>query len=175
MESWCNAVADNVNELGRQMQKFQRFQQNYEIDKQIEAMQQLNEKLASNAISYTNLILAAGYAGYLTFWATLSGKVPAWLFSLSGFLILTSLTLFICWEITKMVWGAIHMRRVSKLLAGQKGPQIVAQYQAAYASYQKKTNIVWVFFLVPTVVTGLGAAFALIGFFALNLWKLTFS
>ncbi|WP_342245280.1 hypothetical protein [Pseudomonas sp. OTU5201] len=168
-------MTDNVNEMNRQMQKLQRFQQSHEIDKQIEAIQQLYEKLASSAISYTNLILAAGYGGYLAFWATVSGKVPAWLFSLTGFLILTSLTLFIGWEISKMVWGAIHMRRIDKLLQGQKGPHIVAQYQAAYASNQQRTGTVWIFFLIPTVLTGLGAAFTLIGFFALSLWKLTFS
>ncbi|MGQ7817250.1 hypothetical protein ACUTAH_16550 [Metapseudomonas furukawaii] len=163
---------DNFREVDRQMQRLQRFQQSYEVDKQIEAIQQLNEKIVSSSVNYTNFILAAGYAGFFAFWATLSERIPAGIYALTGLLILLSLVLFIGWEIIKMVWGAVHMRRISTLLAGQKGPHIVAQYEAAYASYQQRTHAVWVFFLVPTVVTGLGAAFALIAFFARDLWKI---
>lgn len=174
-DNWTRQVTDTVNTQGRNIQSLQRFQSTYETDKQIEAIQQLNEKLLSHAVNYTNLILVAGYAGFFAFWATLSDKIPAWMFSLSGFLILLSLVLFIGWEIIKSVWQAFHMRRISRILAGQKGPQVIAEYEAAFASYQKKTNAVWVFFLVPTVVTGLGAAFCLIGFFAVGLWKVAFS
>lgn len=142
------------------------------MDKQIEAIQQLNEKLLSHSMNYTNLVLVAGYAGFFAFWSTLTDKVPKWLFALSGFLILLSLTLFIVWEITKMVWQAIQMRTVSETLEGQRGPHVVAQYEAAYATYQKKVTRVWVFFLVPTVVSGLGAALLLMGYFGLDLWTL---
>ncbi len=173
-DKWNKQVTDAVNTQGHHIQSLQRFQNTYETEKQIEALLQLNEKLLSHAVNYTNLILVAGYAGFFAFWASLSDKIPAWMFSLSGFLILLSLVLFIAWEIIKSVWQAFHMRRIGKILAGQKGPKIIAQYEAAFASYQIKTTAVWVFFLVPTVVTGLGAAFCLIGFFAVGLWKLAF-
>ncbi|MFU4332516.1 hypothetical protein ACM726_29895, partial [Pseudomonas aeruginosa] len=73
------------------------------------------------AFNYTNLILVAGYAGFFAFWSTLSEKVPTLLFSITGLLILISLVLFISWELIKMCWGALYMRKVDRILAGQKG------------------------------------------------------
>lgn len=174
-ERWAQQVNDSINHLGQHMDQFQNFKNRYEMDKQIEAVQQLNDKLIAASVNYTNLILVAGYAGFFAFWSTLSGKVPTLLFSITGLLILTSLVLFISWELIKMCWGALHMRKVSRILAGQKGPRVIAQYDAAQVDFQRRSNRVWVFFLIPTIITGLGAACGLIGYFAYDLWVQAFS
>ncbi|WCX06208.1 hypothetical protein KK188_10145 [Pseudomonas aeruginosa] len=169
-ERWARQVNDSINHLGQHMDQFQTFKNRYELDKQIEAAQQLNDKHIAAAFNYTNLILVAGYAGFFAFWSTLSEKVPTLLFSITGLLILISLVLFISWELIKMCWGPLHMRKVDRILAGQKGPHVIAQYDAAHVDFERRSHRVWIFFLIPTTITGLGAACGLIGYFAHDLW-----
>ncbi|MBN0315103.1 hypothetical protein JTM73_33150, partial [Pseudomonas aeruginosa] len=72
---------------------------------------QLNEKLMTQASNYTNLIMVAGYAGLFGLWSTLVGRLPQWLYALCGLLALLSLLLFVSWEIIKMVWGSLYVKR----------------------------------------------------------------
>lgn len=139
------------------------------VDKQVEAFIQLNEKLMSNAINYTNLIMVAGYAGFFAFWSTLTSKIPAWLFSACGLLITLSLTLFISWELIKMFWGAKHMRETQALLAKSRTPSTVANFEKAIREFNAKAQKVWMYFLIPSVATGVLAAVMLICFFCREL------
>lgn len=171
---WAKDISKVIEGQAKDMANLQRFQNSYEVKLQIDAMVQLNEKLQVSAANYTNLIMVAGYVGFFAFGGTLSSKVPDWLFSLSGFLILISLTLFISWEITKMIWLANHMKKISGILAGQKGPQVISQYEAAFTSYQNRSQSMWRYFLFPTIATGIGAALCLVGYFGVALWKIAF-
>jgi len=137
----------------------------HEVDKQIEAFIQLNEKLMNNANNYTNLIMVAGYAGFFAFWSTLVGKVPEWLFFTCGLLITLSLTFFIGWELIKMFWSASHMRKTQSILAKSRRPNVIAEYEKAFREFSEETQKVWMMFLIPSVITGILAAVILIGFF----------
>ncbi|KRA33799.1 hypothetical protein ASD68_12680 [Rhodanobacter sp. Root627] len=158
-----------TSDLGRRVANLQAFQAAVEYDKQIKTAQELTTRLQSNASAYTNLVMVAGYAGFFTFWATLSDKLPPWLYAVTGLLIIVSLLLFIGWEITKMIWSALHLNKVQRNLEGKPGPEVLAQFQSSLQQFEKASNQVWVWFLVPTVVCGLSAGFCVLGFFV---WRI---
>ncbi|UZM14595.1 hypothetical protein LZV00_01895 [Pseudomonas kielensis] len=135
------------------------------VDKQIEAFIQLNEKLMSNAVNYTNLIMVAGYAGFFAFWSTLVDKIPAWLFFACGLLITLSLTFFISWELIKMFWSASHIRKTQAILAQSRRQNIVTEYENAIQKFNAEAQRVWMLFLIPSVLTGILAAVMLVGYF----------
>ena len=57
LEEWYGQVADAIDRLNKDVQSMKNEQL---VDKQIDAFILLNEKLMSNAINYTNLIMVAG-------------------------------------------------------------------------------------------------------------------
>jgi len=165
-ERWCRDIHRVVDGLVREVED---MKQQQIVEKQISAFIQLNEKLMSNANSYTNLIMVAGYAGYFAFWSTLAGKIPTWLFNTCGLAISFSLTLFITWEIVKMFWGAKHMRATQEILARRPHASVISEFEKAFQDFSARSQRVWIVFLVPTVVSGVIAGVLLIGYFCLSL------
>ena len=171
LQTWSQQMEKRASDLGRRVANLQAFQAAVEYDKQIKAAQELTTQLQSNATAYTNLVLVAGYAGFFTFWATLSSKLPPWLYVVTGLLIIVSLLAFIGWEVTKMVWSALHLNKVQQDLSGKPGPEVLAQFQSSLQRFAKASNRVWVWFLVPTVVCGFGAGLCVLGFFVWRIWR----
>ena len=170
--NWNDNVTDAVNTMAQEIAEIRKFQQECQRDKDIGALMELNEKLMTHATNYTNLVMVAGYAGFFGLWATLVGRLPDWLYALCGLLALLSLLLFVSWEIIKMVWGSLHMRRtndmITKPVRGTKPLDLVI---AASALHSVRVQKIWLWFLIPTVVFGIAAALLLIGFFAVQVWR----
>jgi peptidoglycan/LPS O-acetylase OafA/YrhL len=171
-EQWQQQVTGSVNTLIDNVEKIQRFQAACEADKRIAVFMQLNEKQMGHAANYTNLILVAGYAGFFGFWTTLAPRLPGKLYAVTGLLALLSLITFITWEIVKMIWGQRHLSKTNSILTDHRfaGKQ-VEMYEAALALYAARSNKVWPWFLIPTLVTGGGAGVLLIGCFCHQLWQ----
>lgn len=175
LERWSRDVEKNIDKLGRHVNELKKFQMHIEYEKQVEAAQQLTERLQANSRSYTHLIVAAGYAGFFGFWSMLRKGMPPWLYAMAGLLITISLVLFIGWEVTKMIWGSVHLNRVQKDLAAKPpSPEIIAQFQNALSAFERRSNRVWIWFLVPTIAFGLGAAMCLLAHFSWRLWAVFF-
>jgi hypothetical protein len=171
-EQWHEQVTESVNTLIDEVEKIKRFQVACEQDKSIAMLMQLNEKQMSHATNYTNLILVAGYAGFFGFWTTLSGRLPGKVYALTGLLALLSLILFIGWEVVKMVWTNVHLRHTNTILTDPKTKGKHAQlWEASTALYSVNVHRVWLCFLVPTLITGLGAGTLLLGCFGVQLWQ----
>jgi hypothetical protein len=172
LQRWSDDIAGRVNELGHHVNDLRKFKMIIEYEKQIESTQQLTERLQSNAMSYTNLIIVAGYAGFFTFWATLAKELPHWLYSLTGFLIMVSLLTFIGWEIFKMIWNAIYLNSIQKQLTAEPpSAATLKNFQAAISKFERSANRVWIWFLIPSVMFGLSAGLCLLGFFAWRIWQ----
>ena len=173
--NWHEYIEDSVHSLEEEMKEIRRFQQDCERDKDIAMMMQMAEKQMTQATSYTNLILVAGFAGYFAFWSTLVTKLPSWLYALSGLLALLSLLLFISWEVIKSTWGTVHLNRINKMiLKTVRGPNALKIIDAAASSHNVRINKLWLWFLVPTLTFGIGAALLLLGYFAVEVWKTVF-
>lgn len=170
LKNWSKQVESHLNELTREVNELRRFQASVDYERQVQAAQEFIERLQSNSVSYTNLILAAGYAGFFALWATLENDLPRWLHSLSAFLIVLSLLLFVAWEVTKMVGSAFHLRCFQQQLSAQPaGPDTIAKVQQALNEYDRRVGRLWVWFLIPTIVFGLAGGLCLLGFFT---WRL---
>ena len=84
--NWNENVADAVNAMAQEIAEIRKFQQECERDKEIGALMQLNEKLMTQATNYTNLVMLAGYAGFFGLWSSVVGRLPDWLYAVSGLL-----------------------------------------------------------------------------------------
>ncbi|WP_070988900.1 hypothetical protein [Halofilum ochraceum] len=139
-------------------------------DKNLRAAHELIATLHSQSVSYTNLIMVVGYAGFLTLWSKLKPDLPPILFSTTGLLIGTSILLFIVWELVKMVGGQMELRRLrSSLVGSQSPPEAIQRFHYQLQKYGTGWVNLWLWFFVPTLATGIAAALALLGFFAFKL------
>ena len=168
LKKLSDSMAAPINELRRHVRDLREFQMQVEYDKRIESLKQLTDRLQSGTRSYTNLIMVAGYAGFLTFWVTVENRLPAWLHTVSGFSIITSLFLFLVWETAKMIWTNIRMKQIQQLL-NPADEQSIAKWEKALTALDRQTYRVWPWFLIPCVGFGFVAGLCLIGFFV---WQL---
>ena len=170
LERWSKNVESNLKEVTSHVNDLRRFQMTIDYERQLQAAHEFISKLHSQSVSYTNLILVAGYAAFFTFWSQLNDELPSFIFNLAGFLIIASLLCFIFWEVTKMIWGNLSIRRVqAELDVAKPGPNALAKFQEELISFERRSGKVWVWFLVPTIAFGVGAGLLLLGFFA---WRL---
>lgn len=170
LERWSKNVENYLNELAKHVNDLRKFQITIDYERQLQAAHEFISKLHSQSVSYTNLILVAGYAAFFTFWSQLHDDLPPLIFNLVGLLIIASLLCFISWEVTKMIWGNLSIRRVQAELDGAKpGPTTMAKFQEALTSFDRRSGKIWVWFLVPTITFGAGAGLLLLGFFT---WRL---
>lgn len=64
-----------------------------------------------------------------------------------------------------MFWGAKHMRETQALLAKSRTPSTVTNFEKAMRKFNAKAQSVWMYFLTPSVATGVLAPVMLICFF----------
>ncbi len=173
-EQLLRNLASHVERLNGEVNSLRQFQESIEYEKQIQAALEIIERAQSNHVSYTNLIIVAGYAAFFTFWSTIKNDLPEWLFSVSGLLIIISLIIFIAWEVTKMVLGALNFRKVEHYLTNSTGSDAINKYHKSISTFDRKMSRIWIWFFIPTVALGLASGFCLVGFFVWKLWDSLF-
>lgn len=165
-------VRETVNALSDEIAAIKKLQEICERDKEAALGMQLTEKMMSHSTNYTNLILVAGYAGLFGFWSTLIDRLPQWVYALSGLLALTSLILFVAWEITKMVWTYKCVSGNNDLLIALKRTQkFGVMLEAAMYLHNIKMHKAWKWFFICTVVPGVASALLLLFTFMYQAWK----
>lgn len=171
-ERWTQEIAKHVDKLSKEVDGLSQFRASVEYEKQVQVALELMARLHSNSVSYANLILVAGYAGFFAFWSTLENNLPKWLHALSGLLIVLSLLFFLTWEVVKMIWSAFTLRRIEHQMTQRPpGADTMTQFQQALNAYDRRVGRLWVWFLLPTIVFGLGGGLALLVGFGWNLWS----
>ncbi|WP_312681336.1 hypothetical protein [Stenotrophomonas chelatiphaga] len=146
------------------------YREAQEAKQLVEAHQKALDKAQSASESYTKIIIAAGYAGFLAFWTKATTTVPQPYHAWIGSLFLLSLVLFITWEITKSTWSSIAMYRFSRALAQSPTPEGIKKFQADAAVHDRRMNRLWLVFLIPCVALGLASALWLLTWYVLQLW-----
>jgi hypothetical protein len=171
IEIWLHNVNGAVNDLRGEVTELRRFQSTVEYDKQVQTALEVMNRMQAGHASYTNLVIAAGYAAFFAFWSTLKNELPSWLYAISGLFIILSLIIFIVWELMKMVWSAIAFRRIEARLASHTpDADIMIKWQQELTSFDRRIGKLWIWFLIPTVVFGLTSALCLVAFFV---WRLS--
>jgi hypothetical protein len=131
--------------------------------RRLEAVKELTAHSFSQARAYTNVVLAAGYAGLFGLWSTFKDALPQQAKLLCGLLIATSLALFLCWELLGMFVRHRMLAGMTRLLsAGDAFEGLLENHAAKERNLQIRVLILWPYFLWPTIVTGFGAFFVLL-------------
>lgn len=145
-----------------------------EAQKQLHAKQQFGLEVMGvmydKGNSYTNLVMAAGYAAYFAMWENTKSLLPDNLLRLSGALMLISLTVFIGWEVLKMLYGHRMADRLEIVLLAT-----VEEHNEKFEEFNRWKNIaklrerkVWRWVNVITVPTAFLALWIHILSFAYN-------
>jgi hypothetical protein len=173
LEQLAYDVDKNFRALAKEVTELRQFQSALMYEKQVQAALELMGRMHNNHVSYTNLIVVAGYAGFFTFWSTIKSDLPKWLYALSGLLIIVSLLCFIAWEVTKMIWGGLHLRKSEAQLTSHRPDEgTILRLQREIDAFDRKLNRLWIWFLIPTVSLGFASGLSLVGFFV---WRLFLS
>lgn len=140
---------------------------------QILALEQHKEILAhiyEKASSYTNLVMIGGYAAMFTIWQLMKSRLANGEELLVAILITSSVIIFAGFEVFKMISHAIFFRQLDRVLSSSVSDHERAQgWQTAWKAYAAKESRIWIYFVIPTVVTGFGAGFILLWIFLRNI------
>jgi hypothetical protein len=158
---------NHINQLTREVNSLRQFQESTVQEKQVKAVLEVLIRAQTGQMAYTNLIIVAGYAGFLTFWSSLKNDLPPLLYAVAGLLIVLSLICFISWETTKMILSAIHLRKSEMQLtsSGMSGVDIITKLQQDNNIFDRRVYKLWLRFLIPTIAFGLSSSLCLVGFF----------
>jgi len=137
----------------------------------LEAQKELLSTTFGQAQAYTNVVLAAGYAGYFGVWSFVRTDLGRGTMFASALLITISLGAFVLWEVIGMYMRNQVLIGLASVVANE------AEFAARLADYKEKRqdqNIrlipAWKIFLVVTVSTAVVAYFVMLTAFVHGLW-----
>lgn len=138
--------------------------------RRIETLKEITAHSFSQAKAYTNVVLAAGYAGLFALWSTFAKEFSDSVKLISGLLIAFSLVLFLAWELFGMIARHRMLVGMTRVLSGAENFEgLLENQQARERNTQIAALRVWPFFLWPTVLSGFGAFFLLLWSFSMRL------
>lgn len=167
MEQRCT---DRHNELAEHINRINHKQAKVQVEQNIEIIKEIVSHTYDKANAYSNLIIAAGYVGFFTLWTSLKKDLPDWAILASGTLILLSMMTFIGFEIYKMISGAVHMHKVTNRLQSPTMDALM-QIQELEQQANLRNARVWVYTVIPTVISGFLAGFVLLVCFLVSLFS----
>jgi hypothetical protein len=137
----------------------------------LEAQKELLAYTFSQAQSYTNLIIVAGYAGFFAIWTQMAGEMaPATRFW-SGLLISISVAGFIGWEVYGMILRSKSMFGVARAVNDpQRYEELIAQHRAEQKEVAIQVGRIWLIALPFIAGTAFLALLIILSFFIHSLW-----
>ncbi|MFQ2251902.1 hypothetical protein ACK33C_02590 [Aeromonas hydrophila] len=149
-------LSTNQVNLSNAFQKMAERAANEEALRQIEVTKEIYAAASSASSNYTNLIIVAGFAGFLSLLNSLSAKMSALNLYICGFFITLSLLSFISFEVYKMISGSLNLNRVIMLMGNSKLTPVQAldKIKKETDNFNVVNRRLWIFFLLSTIVTG---------------------
>ena len=166
MVDQLNKVLEKINKesierdqkLGRAIESVIR-QQN--LSGQIGAIQLQKEILTHSyekTTAYTNLVMIGGYAGMFAIWQLMKSHFSTSEELMIGSLMAASILLFAAHEVYKMISQALFFRRLNKVLSSEVSDDERGRgYQIAWRDNAVMESKIWIYFLIPTLLTGFGS------------------
>jgi hypothetical protein len=139
----------------------------------IDQQRQIITHVYQAASSYSNLIIFAGYAGIFAVWQFTRSFLTKEIILLVALLVSISLILFTGYEVYKMISQAFFFRKLDRAIRQNiPEPERISAWQQAWNDYAQRESRIWLFFLVPTLLTGFGAGGLLIYAFVRQLFDI---
>ena len=165
-------------ELNRQISEIAQTVNRQEVDNFFKKLVDTFETMLTNSYTissnYNTILIAVGYAGFLTMWASLSNLLPTNIKLLTVIPFLISLLLVIFWEIYRMLLRSRDFTSFEKLQDEMKEKQKQNDFQAIIEIIENVNQMVnanamknrkyWNFVFWPAFTLGLSAALIMIGF-----------
>ncbi|AUB43031.1 hypothetical protein COO91_09187 (plasmid) [Nostoc flagelliforme CCNUN1] len=117
--------------------------------------------------SYTTLVISAGYVIFFNFWKSAKDIVPKEVLLISGLSMTISVSIFICYEIYKMIQDGFFIKKLNKILIHNNVADFVSEMQKVQER-EDAYYCIWLSFLVPTLITAFVGVFFLIGAFSIE-------
>ncbi len=133
-------VDANFKRVEKEMNQLLRFKATVEAEKQADALQKAMDKEQAAGESYTKIIIAAGYAGFLTFWGKSAGDIPPPWHAAIGAMMLLSMILFVIWEVSKSVWKGISLNRAMTRLQQDRTPRGVTNFTESMEAFNRRAH-----------------------------------
>lgn len=130
---------------------------------QIEFAKKLITASYTSAQAYTNTIIIAAYAAFFTMWSFTRSAANVRLMVISAALMLISIIVFVVFEVVKMTITSTLIHRQIKAVESSDAIVKLRAIDEATSKGALRFGYYWIFTLVVTMATGLGAA-AVMGF-----------
>lgn len=123
----------------------------------IENQKQLLAHLYQRSSAYTQLIIVAGYASFFTVWQLTKSYLSKPVVMFTGICILLSVSVFVLYEVWKMISNALLLRSLSILLEKNEVPEVdrLSILKRTYTEFSLRDSRVWLCSLIPTLLFGL--------------------
>lgn len=137
----------------------------------LEAQKELLAHTFSQAQSYTNLIIVAGYAGFFAIWTQMASEMaPATRFW-SGLLISLSVAGFIGWEVYGMILRSKAMLEIARAVNDpQRYEELMIEHRAKQNDKAIQIGRIWLIALPFIAGTAFLALLIILSFFIHSLW-----
>jgi hypothetical protein len=149
-----------LEDHARHLRDLRRFENEVSMDRQLQAQQELNDKLQGHLQSYANLIIGLGYAGFFALWNMVEKSIPAPAHALAGLLIGASLIVFVGYEVARTIWTSVCLRRQAKVLRGASGRAVptIGELVDMHEDLERRARKPWLAVVVVTIITAGAAA-----------------
>ena len=116
------------------------------------------------AIAYNNVVIVAGYATFFAIWGATKPALTHWISITPALLMVSSATVFVLFELFKMVQSSRTMLQLQSIAADEnarKDPEIFQSKMKAFETLQRSVSLrfvrVWVAVLGIAVSTAVAA------------------
>jgi hypothetical protein len=162
-----------IQEMQRALNISEKQNLKNQMDKEIEMKIQIISAAYDSASTYINLIIFAGYAGTFTLWSFTKDYLPELATIIIALMVGISLFLFCGWEIYKMIYTSISLRRQTEIIFKGLPPDKFFEAMDISKKDAIKQSIklyrYWVFVLFFCVTLGFGGALLMFYNFIANL------
>lgn len=120
-------------------------------------------------VSYTRIVLAAGYASFFTFWNSTKDDLPRTRMLLAGLFMAISLCVYIFSEVYVMISNTFYYRKVKKMLKQGSSGNTISKLQELERQHEEASFWTWFGLLTITLTPAVLGAVLLIGGFVVEL------
>src|SRR5688572_24995575 len=138
MRSFADAINKTAAAHNKLAQEVQQRQQEAAAEKMIEALTKIISASYEKAVAYTNVVLVAGYASFFALWSSTKPVLSDSLAIAAALLMTFSATIFVLFELYKMIQTARFFSQHQGLLTD---PQLRKDLEAFQTKLKEFENL----------------------------------
>lgn len=166
--SQLSNMQEAIKKIAEQQQRMafdaRQRQQQAAAEKMVETLVKILSSSYDKAIAYNNVVIVAGYATFFALWGATKPALTQWVSITSALLMVSSATVFVLFELFKMVQSSRTFLRLHSIAGddnARKDPEVFQSKVKAFEASQRMDSLsflrVWVVVLGFTVSTAVVA------------------